>query len=200
MSQFQSDDDLIINDQKPARADARRNHALLLRTARTLFNEQGVDAVSMTQIAESAGVGKGTLYRNFENKIDLCYALLDQEQREMQETTLRRLRAGGTTPGDDLRWFTEQAADFVLRNLDLLYAGQAGATAVTLELPAHLWWRQTIRNLLNRLDVCESLDYMSDTLYIMLHPNTLHFQRLRLGYSRQQIFTGLSDLISKLMV
>ncbi|HRF98801.1 MAG TPA: helix-turn-helix domain-containing protein, partial [Aggregatilineales bacterium] len=57
-----SDDSILINPTNPPRADALRNHALLLETARQLFVEQGVESVTMSQIAQAAGVGKGTLY------------------------------------------------------------------------------------------------------------------------------------------
>ncbi|MFD0587108.1 TetR/AcrR family transcriptional regulator [Paenibacillus sp. GCM10027627] len=48
----------------------------ILQTASRLFNEYGVEAVSMHQIAKSAGVGQGTLYRRYANKADLCMGLM----------------------------------------------------------------------------------------------------------------------------
>lgn len=46
------------------RADAERNRATLLEVAQRLYAEQGID-VSLEEIARCAGVGIGTLYRNF---------------------------------------------------------------------------------------------------------------------------------------
>ncbi len=57
------------------RADARRNHARILESARELFAEHGFDA-QMEQIASRAGVGVGTVYRHFPNKCDLLEALI----------------------------------------------------------------------------------------------------------------------------
>jgi AcrR family transcriptional regulator len=99
--------DLILPDPQPSRADAVKNRALLLETAQALFEEQGVDAVSMTAIADTAGVGKGTLYRHFKNKQELCNALLDEDMRSLQDRTLRRLGGGGDAC-EDLRWFLDQ--------------------------------------------------------------------------------------------
>ncbi|RKN41285.1 TetR/AcrR family transcriptional regulator [Streptomyces hoynatensis] len=48
----------------PHRADARRNYDALLAAAREAFAERGTDA-SLEEIARRAGVGIGTLYRNF---------------------------------------------------------------------------------------------------------------------------------------
>jgi AcrR family transcriptional regulator len=46
------------------RSDAARNRAALLAAAQALYAERGID-VSLEEIARSAGVGIGTLYRNF---------------------------------------------------------------------------------------------------------------------------------------
>lgn len=58
---------------RPMRADARRNHQALLQAAGELFAEQGTD-VSLEAIAARAGVGIGTLYRNFPNRDALVEA------------------------------------------------------------------------------------------------------------------------------
>lgn len=52
------------------RADATRRRAALLREARRLFAETGGD-VALEAIAEGAGVGIATLYRNFESRAAL---------------------------------------------------------------------------------------------------------------------------------
>lgn len=57
---------------KDLRADARRNRELLLHAARQAFVQSGID-VSLEQISQRAGVGNGTLYRNFSNR-DHLYA------------------------------------------------------------------------------------------------------------------------------
>jgi AcrR family transcriptional regulator len=49
---------------RPQRADARRNRERLLEAASVAFGERGTDA-SLEEIARSAGVGIGTLYRHF---------------------------------------------------------------------------------------------------------------------------------------
>src|SRR5579872_353712 len=48
----------------PKRADARRNHEKLLAAARDVFAESGASA-PLEEVAARAGVGVGTLYRNF---------------------------------------------------------------------------------------------------------------------------------------
>ena len=114
------DESTLLIESRPPRADAVKNHTLILDTAKRLFAEQGVGAVSMTAIAEAAGIGKGTLYRHFENKGEVCLALLDHDQRALQETTFRRLAAPGD-PAGKLRWFLHAVVDFVALNDDMLW-------------------------------------------------------------------------------
>ncbi|MDZ4671100.1 MAG: TetR/AcrR family transcriptional regulator [Phototrophicales bacterium] len=190
-----SDDNLLINATTTPRADALRNHALLLETARQLFVENGVGSVTMSQIAQSAGVGKGTLYRHFENKMAVCFALLDQDQRDLQESTLRYLRRN-IPPYDQLRWFLEEVARFVIRNESLLRGFDISPETVSLQHPAHFWWRQTIRMLLVKLSAQGDVDYLTDTLYIMLHVDVVQFQQRR-GYGVARILSGLMLLVDK---
>ena len=60
------------------RADAERNRATILRTARAAFAEGGT-GVSMAEIARRAGVGMATLYRNFPGRRELLEALYVDE-------------------------------------------------------------------------------------------------------------------------
>jgi len=55
------------------RADARENRARILEVARAALAEDG--STSMNQIAQRAGVGPGTLYRNFPTREALALAV-----------------------------------------------------------------------------------------------------------------------------
>jgi AcrR family transcriptional regulator len=63
---------------RPTRADARRNYDLLVAAAREAFAEHGTDA-SLEEIARRAGVGIGTLYRRFPNRVALLEAVYVDE-------------------------------------------------------------------------------------------------------------------------
>jgi AcrR family transcriptional regulator len=60
--------------ERPMRADARRNYDRLVNAARVALSQRGSDA-SMEEIAKSADVGVGTLYRHFPRRIDLVEAV-----------------------------------------------------------------------------------------------------------------------------
>lgn len=64
--------------KRPTRPDALRNYEALIAAARTAFAERGGDA-SLEAIARDAGVGIGTLYRNFPTRQALLEAVYAEE-------------------------------------------------------------------------------------------------------------------------
>lgn len=68
--------------QRPKRADARRNYEKLIAAAADAFAEDGTHA-SLEDIARRAGVGIGTLYRNFPTRQALLEAVYVDEVEEM---------------------------------------------------------------------------------------------------------------------
>ena len=65
---------VLLDERRPTRADARRNFDALVAAGREAFAEHGVDA-SLEDIARRAGVGIGTLYRNFPTRDALVEAV-----------------------------------------------------------------------------------------------------------------------------
>jgi AcrR family transcriptional regulator len=63
---------------RPRRADARRNYDKVLAAAREAFAEGG-ESTALEEIARRAGVGIGTLYRNFPNRQALLETLYLEE-------------------------------------------------------------------------------------------------------------------------
>lgn len=67
-----------------SRRDARRNHESLLREARRLFAERGIDA-PLDELAARAGVGAGTVYRHFPNRDALIREIYDTAVAELHD-------------------------------------------------------------------------------------------------------------------
>ena len=63
---------------RPKRADAQRNYDKVVAAAREAFTESGAET-SLEGIARRAGVGIGTLYRNFPNRQALLEAVYVDE-------------------------------------------------------------------------------------------------------------------------
>jgi len=56
------------------RADARRNHDDVFSAARATFADRGLEA-TIPEIAQRAGVGRATVYRNYPTKAALVEAV-----------------------------------------------------------------------------------------------------------------------------
>src|SRR5919201_5964724 len=71
-------------DERPLRADARRNRERILQAARFAWAEHGA-SVQIDDVARSAGVGVGTVYRHFPTKDALIEALVAEKFRVTTE-------------------------------------------------------------------------------------------------------------------
>ncbi|MER7557094.1 helix-turn-helix domain-containing protein [Nocardioides sp. NPDC126508] len=70
------------------RSDAVRNRDLLVAAAREVLAEQGLNA-PMSAVAKRAGVGQGTLYRHFPDRLTLATAVLEENVRDIERVAAR---------------------------------------------------------------------------------------------------------------
>ncbi|MGI6409331.1 MAG: TetR/AcrR family transcriptional regulator [Gammaproteobacteria bacterium] len=63
----------------------RRREQEILDTALQLFLEQGEDAVTVEMIADSVGIGKGTIYKHFKSKTEIYLRLMLDYERELNQ-------------------------------------------------------------------------------------------------------------------
>jgi AcrR family transcriptional regulator len=114
------------------RADARRNRELILEAARAAFST-GEKQVSLEAIARDAGVGIGTLYRNFPTR----EALVEVVHRDGLTVVLTRADELIAThdPATALRLWMNDYADFVGRKRGMAESlralSQAGVIAAS---------------------------------------------------------------------
>lgn len=60
-----------------------------------LFTERGIEAVSMPEVADASGVGRATLYRYFETKLDLAIAIATWQWMEYgKQAQIKRQNRG----------------------------------------------------------------------------------------------------------
>ena len=138
------------------RKDAARNRQKILVAARALLERRGLDGVCMDELAAAAGVGKGTLYRRFSDKHALFRALLDDDERILQEAV--RTRFGLPKDSEPLRQLLTlwgALVDFVVDHKDVLAAAEveARSRAALLESPPYLWRRLELARGLARCGV-----------------------------------------------
>lgn len=93
------------------RADARRNRERVIEVARRLFEEKGPD-VEIDEVARQAGVGVGTIYRQFPNKHALIQGVLWSHVQPLAEAGYAR--ADSPDPGKAFFEHLEFLADALL--------------------------------------------------------------------------------------
>lgn len=191
------------------RRDAAANRALLLETAERLFAEQGVESVTMAEIAQVAGVGKGTLYRRFAHKGEICLGLMNNQLKAFQDEQLANLRYMSAA-GDRYLWqldhFLRALVAFTEEHMPLLCEVQQYSQLPeneNLERP-HFWQYFTVYGLLREArrvgEVAADLDaaFTAEALLAPLIAHTYRFQRERLGFTPERISEGLSDIVQNL--
>ncbi|MFI6318856.1 TetR/AcrR family transcriptional regulator [Nonomuraea sp. NPDC050556] len=101
-----------MNDNRPKRADARRNEETLLDAAAAIFVTSGVEA-PVRDIAAKAGVGTGTIYRHFPTRADLVIAVY-RHQVEGCAAAGPALLASEPSPHAALGRWADQFVDFLV--------------------------------------------------------------------------------------
>lgn len=103
---------------RPMRADARRNYERVLQTARATFAEQGAET-SLEEVARRAGVGVGTLYRHFPNRLALFEAVY-RESVDSLDASAEKLQAS-QPPWPALEQWLGELADFATTKRALVH-------------------------------------------------------------------------------
>ncbi|MEU9131056.1 helix-turn-helix domain-containing protein [Kitasatospora sp. NPDC048540] len=94
---------------RPLRADAQRNRDKILAAAVRVFAEDGLDA-HLERIAKEAGVGSGTLYRNFPTRDVLIEAAYRNELSRLCDAATELLAA--LPPREALRAWMGRFIDY----------------------------------------------------------------------------------------
>jgi AcrR family transcriptional regulator len=122
----------------PRRTQAERTaatRALLIDSARKLFSTKGFSSVSTEAIVAAAGVTRGALYHQFDDKAALFGAVYEQVEDELVADVGQRIVAAG--PGDQLQAMRVGARLF----LDLVSAPDV-QQIVVIDAPAVLGWER----------------------------------------------------------
>jgi AcrR family transcriptional regulator len=110
---------MASSEQRPLRADARRNRDKILAAAVRVFAEEGLDA-HLERIAKEAGVGSATLYRNFPTREALIEAVYRNEVAQLCDSVSSLLAQ--ESPDEALRSWTRLFLDYVTTKYGMIDA------------------------------------------------------------------------------
>ena len=88
----------------------------ILAAATELFAAQPFHKVLLSEVAEAAGVGKGTLYVYFKNKDDLYLSVLSSGFAQLMEQLRHRMSEGKQGPVENLETVIREIVQFAYQN------------------------------------------------------------------------------------
>jgi Transcriptional regulator len=191
---------ILIVRGDSVRKDSLQNQAKILKTARELFAAQGVENVSMKDIATTAGIGAGTLYRHYAHKSTLCLALVTERIQVFINNNQQYLV---TSTADATEQFNVVIGDYLkIRevNMELLKSVEAGEPGRLQFYQSELYQDltrlfQTVINGLTPSLSAKTLTFRTDMLIAMLKSTSYAFQRQERQLSQEEILTELRQLL-----
>jgi AcrR family transcriptional regulator len=111
------------------RRDAAVNRVRILKVARRLIERDGFAAITVSQVADEAGVGKGTIYRRFGDWAGVTIALLDESIGELREAVVSGPPplGPGAPPEDRLAAFLAAYLAWLDAHLEVALAAEMAA-------------------------------------------------------------------------
>jgi AcrR family transcriptional regulator len=195
-----------VNRPRRERRDAAEHRQQVLDAAARLFAERGLQVVTMEEIAQAAGVGKGTLYRRYTDKGQLVLALMGTCVARLQDDLVES-QCGADSALDQLDAVLARLVGWIEEHTDQLavLADQAAGDrrGAMLGGPLYQWLHAVVVCLLERADQegeawVEDCVYVADALLAALDIDLYLFQRHDRGYSPARILAGLRQLVAGL--
>jgi AcrR family transcriptional regulator len=179
----------------PERADAARNREAILAAAADLFDRAGAEAVSMNDIAEAAGVGKGTVFRRFGDRTALIEAVLFPRTAVLQRKVEHGpppLGAGGE-PTESLHAYLDTLLDFAWANRSLIRALEHRGPNAFYANSSTQYWIDEITRRLAAIYPDGDNEYLAHILFTALRADVIDYlvstrqmplERVRAGLHR----------------
>lgn len=183
------------------RQDAIENQQEILKCAKQLFAEKGVQAVSMNLIAKTLGIGAGTLYRHYANKSMLCMALVYDDLAQFIETSQQYLAQDHHTPRHHfeqiLTWYLEfrEANKALLMDVDAGNVAASGSYFYTSESYQAVVgvFAEVLADNSPELSQ-QACQFRADMLIAMLKSDAYAYQRHTRQLDQQQLVTAITAL------
>ncbi|MDQ1294176.1 MAG: hypothetical protein QG608_2059 [Actinomycetota bacterium] len=171
------------------RADAARNRDAVLDAAGHLLDTApDPDMVSMDDVAAAAGVGKGTLFRHFGDRVGLLRALYEERGARLQEQ-LRTLPPG--RPAEQVLALLYAVLHFKIQNRTLTLALESSGGGSPYNNITYHDLHATLTELITRARGPRSADFLAHALLAAVRSDLVtHLQE----WPDERLYTGLAEL------
>ncbi len=187
----------LVNEEAVERADAARNRERILCTAARLFEQRGAGCVSMDEVADAAGVGKGTLFRRFGSRAALAVAVLSEHERALQEAIIRGEPplGPGAPPEERLVAFGEAWLDQLAVHAELIAAAEG--TPERFDSPPYAARRLHMRLLLQAANPDCDAELIAELLLESLRADWFIYMREVRGVPLERLKSGWGELVGR---
>jgi AcrR family transcriptional regulator len=183
----------------PRRADAKRNYERILAVTRRLVADRGLDEVSTAEIAAAAGVGKGSVFRAFGDKAGIARALLDDDERRLQEHILTGPPpvGPGAPPAERVAAFAAAYCGFLERNAPLVLVSDAHPLR-RYEVGAQVGWQMHVTALVRSVEPDGDAEATASAVLALLTPERYLYAVTGAGWSHDRFTTTTVEAVRRL--
>lgn len=174
----------------------------ILNASVKLFEEQGVENVTMHQIAKAAEIGQATLYRRYSNIGEICMAILSSNTQDFLKELDEFLLSGDESQSSltQLNDIIEKIADYIDGKATMLIVikNEYSRELQLLQFnhPVFLYLHEIISGLYLKSIHQREIETLNTTLtthslVAALSPDLFLYQQKTLGFSKEEIIASV---------
>ncbi|MFH8445073.1 TetR/AcrR family transcriptional regulator [Streptomyces sp. NPDC018026] len=190
-----------MTERKP-RKDAARNRAAVLAAADALFVRcESPDDVTMADVATAAGVGKGTLFRAFGDRVGLVAALYAARLEPVEEAveTGPPPLGPGTPPRERVAALLDAVLCFKLDNRGLALALEAAGRDSPYDAGHYERWHGLLHAVLEEVPGLDDGEFAAHALLAAVRADLVEHLAGRRGVSRERMRAQLADYTARVL-
>ncbi|MEU0473267.1 TetR/AcrR family transcriptional regulator [Streptomyces olivaceus] len=186
-----------------SRKDAARNREAVLAAADALFARRGsAEDITMADVAAEAGVGKGTLFRAFGDRVGLLRALYEARLGPVRDAVESGPPPLGpaTPPRERVPALLDAVLCFKLDNRRLVVALEEGGGGSSPYQAWHYeWLHRLLRDVLEEIPGVPGSDFTAHALLAATRADLVEHLAGREGVPREALRAQLADFTAGLL-
>ncbi|MET9196773.1 TetR/AcrR family transcriptional regulator [Streptomyces olivaceus] len=186
-----------------SRKDAARNREAVLAAADALFARRGsAEDITMADVAAEAGVGKGTLFRAFGDRVGLLRALYEARLGPVRDAVESGPPPLGpaTPPRERVPALLDAVLCFKLDNRRLVVAlEESGGGSSPYRASHYEWLHRLLRDVLEEIPGAPASDFTAHALLAATRADLVEHLAGREGVPREALRAQLADFTAGLL-
>ncbi|MFC8004003.1 TetR/AcrR family transcriptional regulator [Streptomyces olivaceus] len=189
--------------ERRSRKDAARNREAVLAAADALFARRGsAEDITMADVAAEAGVGKGTLFRAFGDRVGLLRALYEARLGPVRDAVESGPPPLGpaTPPRERVPALLDAVLCFKLDNRRLVVAlEESGGGSSPYRASHYEWLHRLLRDVLEEIPGAPGSDFTAHALLAATRADLVEHLAGREGVPREALRAQLADFTAGLL-